>query len=133
MVHAAQGYYPLQWAALNNRVGIASYLLENGYVIDRAYSQGQTALHWAAVRGSLSAAETLLRASADLTLADSKGYGRNLLRSLHKNATHQVQGLQVSPTGALQSCLDEELSCTWIGAELYHGVLGAPSVNLMQP
>ena len=92
MVHAAQGYYPLQWAALNNRVGIASYLLENGCVIDRADSQGQTALHWAAVRGSLSAAETLLRASADLALADSKGYGRNLLRSLHKSATPSGAG-----------------------------------------
>ena len=68
-----QGYFPLQWAALNNRVGIASFLLENGCDVNRADGQGQTALHWAAVRGSLSAAEILLRASADLTLADGKG------------------------------------------------------------
>lgn len=35
---------------------------------------GQTALHWAGVRGSLSVAETLLRAGAALGAKDCRGY-----------------------------------------------------------
>ena len=72
-------------------MGIASYLLENGCVIDRADSQGQTALHWAAVRGSLSAAETLLRASADLTLADSKGYRQTIYALAATQDCHPIR------------------------------------------
>jgi palmitoyltransferase len=29
------GYYPLQWAALNNRVGIIAYLLDKGVNVNR--------------------------------------------------------------------------------------------------
>ena len=68
-----QGYFPLQWAALNNRVGIISYLLERGATINLQDHTGQTALHWASVRGSLSASETLLRSGADLSIQDGKG------------------------------------------------------------
>lgn len=35
---------------------------------------GQTALHWAAVRGALSATETILRCGANLRQQDSRGY-----------------------------------------------------------
>lgn len=69
-----QGYYPLQWAALNNRVAVTSFLLEHSASPDTQDHTGQTALHWAAVRGSLQAAETLLRAGADYRLQDGKGY-----------------------------------------------------------
>mmetsp|Transcript_27858 Transcript_27858/g.49788 ORF Transcript_27858/g.49788 Transcript_27858/m.49788 type:complete len:578 (-) Transcript_27858:67-1800(-) len=70
----AQGYYPLQWGALNNRVAVCSYLIEKGVNCNVADKTGQTALHWAAVRGSLAAAETMLRADADIEFADSRGY-----------------------------------------------------------
>lgn len=69
-----QGYYPLQWAALNNRVPCCTYLLEHGAEVIAVDASGQTALHWAGVRGSLSAAETLLRAGAELQAKDSRGY-----------------------------------------------------------
>lgn len=71
---APQGYIPLQWAALNNRVAECTYLLSNGADINAADPTGQTALHWAAVRGSLPVLETLLRNGADAALADARGY-----------------------------------------------------------
>ena len=40
---------------------------------------GQTALHWAAVRGSLSAAEALLRSSADIQIRDCRGWALFLI------------------------------------------------------
>lgn len=69
-----QGYYCLQWAALNNRVAIITYLIDHGCTLDTADATGQTALHWAAVRGATPSAETLLRAGANLDAADSRGY-----------------------------------------------------------
>lgn len=68
------GYYCLQWAALNNRVAVIAYLLDQGCDVNAADTTGQTALHWSAVRGSIPALETLLRANADLDTADSRGY-----------------------------------------------------------
>lgn len=68
------GYYPLQWAALNNRIAEANYLLSQGASINTADHTGQTALHWAAVRGSLPVIETLLRNNANCDLKDNKGY-----------------------------------------------------------
>lgn len=69
-----QGHTCLQWAALNNRVNIVSYLLEEGVAVDAQDPTGQTALHWAAVRGSLESVETLLRGGANPAIEDSKGY-----------------------------------------------------------
>ena len=43
-------------------------------MLHRADRTGQTALHWAAVRGSLLAGETLLSHGADLRLQDGRGY-----------------------------------------------------------
>jgi ankyrin repeat protein len=69
-----QGYFPLQWAALNNRVVETNYLLNQAAAVNARDGTGQTALHWAAVRGSLPCVETLLRNGADPALADNRGY-----------------------------------------------------------
>ena len=50
--HDDDGYTALQWAALNNRLSIVTYLLDQGVDVnaqDRV--SNQTALHWATVRG----------------------------------------------------------------------------------
>ncbi|WPT14430.1 Protein S-acyltransferase 24 [Picochlorum sp. SENEW3] len=69
-----QGYYCLQWAALNNRVSIVAYLIDQGVNINAQDRTKQTALHWSVVRGSLGALDTLLRAGSDAKIVDSKGY-----------------------------------------------------------
>jgi ankyrin repeat protein len=69
-----QGYYPLQWASLNNRVAETTFLLSNGANVNLCDQSGQAAIHWAAVRGSLPVLETLLRHNADYELKDSRGY-----------------------------------------------------------
>ena len=69
-----QGYSCLQWAALNDRTSIVSYLLEQGVEVNAQDPTGQTALHWAAVRGSLSSVDILLRGGASPSMIDSKGY-----------------------------------------------------------
>ncbi|XP_010268638.1 PREDICTED: probable protein S-acyltransferase 23 isoform X2 [Nelumbo nucifera] len=56
------GYYALQWASLNNFPDIAHYIIE------------QPALHWAAVRGSIAAADVLLQNGARVEAADVNGY-----------------------------------------------------------
>ena len=58
-------------------------LLAAGAKVDAADASGQTALHWAAVRGSLVAAEELLGAGADFERADERGY-----RPVHVAAQH---------------------------------------------
>ncbi len=52
----------------------ANYLLSQGALINATDQTGQTALHWAAVRGSLPVIETLLRNNADYELKDNRGY-----------------------------------------------------------
>lgn len=71
----ATGFLPLQWAALNNRVSVATLLLEKGVAVNATDNDKQTALHWAAVRGSLPCAELLLRSGARLEQVDCRGYG----------------------------------------------------------
>eukprot|EP00252_Welwitschia_mirabilis_P022671 TRINITY_DN6201_c0_g1_i1.p1 TRINITY_DN6201_c0_g1~~TRINITY_DN6201_c0_g1_i1.p1 ORF type:complete len:623 (+),score=104.75 TRINITY_DN6201_c0_g1_i1:176-2044(+) len=68
------GYYALQWAALNNRVAVAQYLIENGADINATDNSGQTALHWTAVRGAIPVAELLLQEGAKIDIADLHGY-----------------------------------------------------------
>jgi len=68
------GYTPLQWAALNNRVAEATFLLSHGALVNAQDHTGQSALHWAAVRGSLPVIEALLRHGADVELRDHRGY-----------------------------------------------------------
>eukprot|EP00798_Chlamydomonas_sp_ICE-L_P014668 gene14669-20703_t len=68
------GYFPLQWAALNNRVNEANYLISHGANVNTTDHTGQTALHWSAVRGSLPVLEALLKNNADVELKDNRGY-----------------------------------------------------------
>ncbi|KAF3323779.1 putative protein S-acyltransferase 23 [Carex littledalei] len=68
------GYYALQWAALNNFPGIAQYIIENGGDVNSADLGGQTALHWAAVRGATPVTDILLQNGAHPEAADSHGY-----------------------------------------------------------
>ena len=71
----ANGYLPMQWAALNNRVAAIAYLIEQGAPVLAADPTGQSAIHWSGVRDSIGAAELILRAnSRALTLADQRGY-----------------------------------------------------------
>ena len=67
-------FRPLQWAALNNRVAVASFLLDNGADVSLGDGDKQTALHWACVRGSLPCAELLLRHGAKCKTTDVRGY-----------------------------------------------------------
>lgn len=69
-----QGYFCIQWAALNNRVAVITYLIDVGCDLNAVDGTGQSALHWSVVRGSIPALETLLRAGADLNAIDSRGY-----------------------------------------------------------
>ncbi|CAH1414993.1 unnamed protein product [Lactuca virosa] len=59
----ANGYYPLQWASVNNFPDVAQYIIE---AVDGVM---QTALHWAAVGGSVAAAaaDVLLQNGAILS------------------------------------------------------------------
>lgn len=101
------GYYPLQWPALNNFTDIVQYIIEvicqynellfavklvdissdSGWVLNYVLyfwkrggqvnakdNSGQTALHWAAVRGSIAAADVLLQNGARVEAADVNGY-----------------------------------------------------------
>ncbi|KAK3001722.1 hypothetical protein RJ639_021780 [Escallonia herrerae] len=69
-----QGYYALQWAALNNRSVAAQYIIEHGGDVNAGDNTGQTALHWSAVRGSIQVAELLLQEGARVNAADMFGY-----------------------------------------------------------
>uniref|UniRef100_A0A0E0HU33 protein S-acyltransferase n=1 Tax=Oryza nivara TaxID=4536 RepID=A0A0E0HU33_ORYNI len=68
------GYHALQWAALNNRVAAAQYILEHGADVNAVDHTGQTALHWSAVRGHIQVAELLLKEGAKVDVADLYGY-----------------------------------------------------------
>ncbi|CAO2841110.1 unnamed protein product [Amaranthus hypochondriacus] len=68
------GYFPLQWAALNNRTAAARYILEHGGDVNAVDHTGQTALHWSAVRGAIQVAELLLQEGARVNAADMYGY-----------------------------------------------------------
>ncbi|KAK9073813.1 hypothetical protein SSX86_006407 [Deinandra increscens subsp. villosa] len=68
------GYRALQWAALNNRVAAAQYILERGADVNAVDLTGQTALHWSAVRGSIQVADLLLEDGARVNAADIYGY-----------------------------------------------------------
>ncbi|XP_038682363.1 probable protein S-acyltransferase 23 isoform X3 [Tripterygium wilfordii] len=68
------GYYALQWAALNNFSDIAQYIIEHGGDVNASDNIQQTALHWAAVRGSIVVADVLLHNGAQVEAADVNGY-----------------------------------------------------------
>lgn len=98
------GYYALQWAALNNFPDVAQYLIEvgdsaatlwfftvlgwvglkillwpplfpkHGGDVNAADHRRQTALHWAAVHGSIPVADVLVQSGARVEAADINGY-----------------------------------------------------------
>ncbi|CAM8963173.1 unnamed protein product [Rhodiola kirilowii] len=68
------GYYALQWAALNNRIAAAQYIIEHGGDVNATDHTGQTALHWSAVRGAIQVAELLLQEGARVNASDMYGY-----------------------------------------------------------
>ncbi|KAK3414025.1 hypothetical protein EUGRSUZ_I02519 [Eucalyptus grandis] len=70
----ANGYYALQWAALNNFADVVQYIIENGGNVNATDNLKQTALHWAAVRGSVAVADVLLQNGAWVEAADINGY-----------------------------------------------------------
>ncbi|OAY45293.1 probable protein S-acyltransferase 23 isoform X1 [Manihot esculenta] len=77
------GYYALQWAALNNFADIAQYIIEHGGNVNAADNLQQTALHWAAVRGSIAVADVLLQNGARVEATDVNGY-----RAVHVSAQY---------------------------------------------
>ncbi|KAL0315488.1 UNVERIFIED_CONTAM: protein S-acyltransferase 24 [Sesamum radiatum] len=84
----ALGYSALQWAALNNRMAAAQYIIEHGGDINACDHQGQTALHWSAVRGAVQVAELLLQEGARLSVTDVNGYQVCFdCCSLHRNCS----------------------------------------------
>ncbi|KAK1567585.1 hypothetical protein Q3G72_013894 [Acer saccharum] len=68
------GYFALQWAALNNFADIAQYILQHGGDVNATDNNKQAALHWAAVRGSITVADVLLQNGARVEVADVNGY-----------------------------------------------------------
>ncbi|CAN7025331.1 unnamed protein product [Brassica oleracea var. botrytis] len=68
------GYYALQWAALNNSLHVAQYIIEHGGDVNAADNVQQTPLHWAAVKGSVEVADLLLQRGARIEAADVNGY-----------------------------------------------------------
>ncbi|RWR74047.1 S-acyltransferase 23 [Cinnamomum micranthum f. kanehirae] len=81
------GYYALQWAALNNYSDITQYIIERGGEVNAIDNSQQTALHWAAVRGSVAAADVLLQNGARIEVADVNGY-----RAVHFAAQYGQTG-----------------------------------------
>lgn len=68
------GYYALQWAALNNFAGVVQYIIDHGGDVNAVDNAVQTALHWAAVRGAIAAADVLLQNGARVEVVDLNGY-----------------------------------------------------------
>ena len=55
-------------------MGALTALLARGAAVNACDHTGQTALHWSAVRGALSAADVLLKSGASVAKADLRGY-----------------------------------------------------------
>ncbi|ESQ51112.1 hypothetical protein EUTSA_v10022988mg [Eutrema salsugineum] len=70
----ANGYYAIQWAALNNSLDVAQYIIEHGGDVNAADNIQQTPLHWAAVKGSIDVADLLLQNGARIEAADVNGF-----------------------------------------------------------
>ncbi|XP_041015612.1 probable protein S-acyltransferase 23 isoform X1 [Juglans microcarpa x Juglans regia] len=68
------GYYALQWAALNNFPDVVQYIIEHGGDVNETDNMQQTALHWAAVRGAIGVADVLLQNGARVEAVDVNGY-----------------------------------------------------------
>ena len=68
-------YLLLQWAALNNKAEMVSFLLQVGAQVDATDDvMGQAAIHWAAVNNGVEALEALVAGGAHISLADPSGF-----------------------------------------------------------
>ncbi|MEO6580340.1 MAG: serine hydrolase, partial [Sphingomicrobium sp.] len=67
------GRFPLNWAAFNDHADTVLLLLRSGARIDAQNLSGFTALHHAAERGSLKAAQALIDAGANRSLRNANG------------------------------------------------------------
>lgn len=68
------GFYALQWAALNNSLHVAQYIIQHGGDVNSADNIQQTPLHWAAVKGSIDVADLLLQHGARIEAVDVNGF-----------------------------------------------------------
>lgn len=92
---------PLHWAALNDRISIAKYLLDHGAQVNSlGGEQWSTALHWAATKGHIGIISLLIQYGADLDIRDQPGYSVLHLASQHG------QSLAVIYFLALGMCVD---------------------------
>jgi len=65
----------LHWAAINNHIAVAKYLLEQGADVNALGGDlVATPLHWAVRPGHVSMVRTLIEAGADLELRDRQGF-----------------------------------------------------------
>ena len=62
------------WRRATEHAEAHPFAINSQCFLCRADKSGQTALHWAAVRGSLLAGEALLSHGADLRIQDGRGY-----------------------------------------------------------
>ena len=70
----ADGCTLLHWAALNNRIAIATFLLERGALVDAVGGKlGETPLHWATRRKYYAMMELLFSRGADITRRNING------------------------------------------------------------
>ena len=113
----AEGYYPLQWAALNNQVECMTYLLEDVQCrkhVDlnaKDVNTGQTALHWAAVRGCISVMKILSDFEAKMSVKDNKGYTAAHVAAQY-GQTDFLYFMKMRCKVDIVSCLDNDLRST---------------------
>ena len=105
----SNGFRALQWAALNNRVQIAEYLLDRGAEVNACDDEKQTALHWAAVRGALPVAELLLRRRAKMHAQDCRGYTCAHVAAQYGHASMLYHFLMRWDLDV--NCMDEDRRC----------------------
>ncbi|KAL1193987.1 putative protein S-acyltransferase 23 [Cardamine amara subsp. amara] len=70
----SNGFFALQWAALNNSLHVAQFIIEHGGDVNSVDNIKQTPLHWAAVKGSIDVADLLLQNGALIEVADIHGF-----------------------------------------------------------
>lgn len=74
------GITPLHWAAINNRITVCKYLLDNGALVDaKGGTLMATPLHWAARGGLVYIVHLLIQYGADPLRTDSQGFNALLL------------------------------------------------------
>lgn len=97
----SENVYLLHWAAINNRLEIAKYLIELGVKVDAIGGELETtALNWAARSGHIHMCILLIQNGADPNLPDIEGYSTIHVASMfgHSNVVAYllVKGIDVS-------------------------------------